>query len=127
MTSPAASPKPEGTGTGSANRGPEKPDISPVIEIPSETSLGELHFAARKDELLPDEEDEKRQIVGYDATLMRARALLSSAEEKKLLRRIDWHLIPLLSIMYIVKSIDAINVSEVPSHIAPLHYSSESL
>lgn len=36
---------------------------------------------------------------------------LTAREEKKLLRRIDWHLLPLLSIMYVVKTIDAANVS----------------
>lgn len=36
---------------------------------------------------------------------------LSGAEEKKLLRRIDWRLLPLLAAMYVVKTIDAQNVS----------------
>lgn len=36
---------------------------------------------------------------------------LSSAEEKKLLRRIDWHLLPLMAAMYVIKTIDAQNVS----------------
>jgi hypothetical protein len=49
-------------------------------------------------------------IPGYDATLMRARATLSAAEEKRLLRRIDWHLIPLLAVMYMLKSVDYSNV-----------------
>lgn len=113
MSSTPASPKPTGTGSESDRKDREKAETSPVIEIPSETSSEELHFASRKDELLPDEDNEKRQIVGYDAGLMRARALLSSVEEKKLLRRIDWRLIPLLSIMYMVKSVDAINVCQV--------------
>lgn len=50
-------------------------------------------------------------IPGYNANLMSARATLSSAEEKKLLRRIDWHLIPLLAVMYMLKSVDFTNVS----------------
>ncbi|KAJ5193992.1 Glucose/ribitol dehydrogenase, partial [Penicillium cf. griseofulvum] len=50
-------------------------------------------------------------IPGYDAILMGALATLSSAEEKKLLRRIDWHLIPLLAVMYMLKSVDFTNVS----------------
>ncbi|OOQ88394.1 pantothenate transporter [Penicillium brasilianum] len=54
---------------------------------------------------------EAELIPGYDADLMSARATLSSAEEKKLLRRIDWHLIPLLAVMYMLKSIDFTNVS----------------
>lgn len=40
---------------------------------------------------------------------------LSSADERKLLRRIDWRLLPLLAAMYVVKTIDAQNVS-CPAH-----------
>ncbi|KAJ4354047.1 uncharacterized protein N0V89_005780 [Didymosphaeria variabile] len=50
-------------------------------------------------------------IEGYDAERMRARALLSAEEEKKLLRNIDWRLMTLCSIMFLLKNIDADNVS----------------
>lgn len=50
-------------------------------------------------------------ISGYNETLMRARVTLSSADENKLLRRIDWHLIPLLAVIYMLKSVDFTNVS----------------
>ncbi|KAJ4328721.1 hypothetical protein N0V84_000720 [Fusarium piperis] len=60
---------------------------------------------------LSSSDDIRGEIIGYDDSLMRARAILSSEDEKKLLRRIDWHLIPLLAIMYMVKTIDASNVS----------------
>ena len=70
-----------------------------------------LHFVPRSDELPEyDDSQESESITGYNAALMRARVTLSSGEEKKLIRRIDWHLIPLLSIMYMLKSIDAVNV-----------------
>ena len=36
-------------------------------------------------------------------------------EEKKLLRRVDWRIVPLCAVMYAVKSIDASNVSIVVS------------
>jgi hypothetical protein len=49
-------------------------------------------------------------IPGFDATLMGARGTLSSADEKKLLRRIDWRLIPLLAVIYMLKSVDFTNV-----------------
>ncbi|EWY84106.1 hypothetical protein FOCG_15932 [Fusarium oxysporum f. sp. radicis-lycopersici 26381] len=62
-------------------------------------------------ESIPSSDDINDNIVGYDGRLMGARTRLSSQQEKKLLRRIDWHLIPLLSVMYMVKSIDASNVS----------------
>lgn len=39
---------------------------------------------------------------------------LTAQEEKKLLRRIDWRLLPLLSVMYVVKTIDAQNVRLSP-------------
>jgi len=69
-----------------------------------------LHFVQRSD-ALPEYDESQEEITGYDANLMRARVTLSSNEEKKLLRRIDWHLIPLLSVMYMLKTIDFQNVS----------------
>ncbi|KAK0702986.1 major facilitator superfamily domain-containing protein [Lasiosphaeria miniovina] len=82
---------------------------SPTPEIEPPTS-GNLHVVARSDEQ-PQFNDSQDRIVGFDASLMGARATLSSDEEKKLLRRMDWHLIPLLSVMYMVKTIDFTNVS----------------
>ncbi|KAH8805889.1 pantothenate transporter [Xylogone sp. PMI_703] len=69
-----------------------------------------IHVVPRTEEL-PDYDKSQESITGYDATLMRARVILSTDEEKKLLRRVDWHLIPLLSIMYMIKSVDFTNVS----------------
>ncbi|KAE9369314.1 pantothenate transporter [Stipitochalara longipes BDJ] len=69
-----------------------------------------FHFVPRT-ETLPEYDESQDSIVGYDAKLMRARVTLSSEEERKLRRRIDWHLIPLLAVMYMIKSIDATNVS----------------
>jgi hypothetical protein len=68
-------------------------------EFPSH-GRNHLHFVPRS-EVLPEygDTDSRETIVGYDADLMGARVTLSNNEEKKLLRRIDWHLIPLLSIM----------------------------
>lgn len=40
-----------------------------------------------------------------------ARTLLTADEEKKLLRRIDWHLMPLCSLMFLFKNLDSDNVS----------------
>ncbi|KAK1149021.1 hypothetical protein N8T08_007696 [Aspergillus melleus] len=58
-----------------------------------------VHLVSRnEDGSLPAYDQE--YIPGYDANLMQARATLSSDEEKKLLRRIDWHLIPLLAISW---------------------------
>ncbi|KAJ5704938.1 hypothetical protein N7536_000627 [Penicillium majusculum] len=70
---------------------------------------GNVHYVNRNGDDTPKSFEEV--IPGYDATLMGARATLSSAEEKKLLRRIDWHLIPLLAVIYMLKSVDFTNVS----------------
>jgi hypothetical protein len=78
-------------------------------EHPNAGGKSHLHFVPRRDEL-PNYDFSEEAIVGYDADLMRARATLSDNEEKRLMRRVDWHLIPLLSVMYAVKTIDAINV-----------------
>lgn len=68
-----------------------------------------LHVVRRQGKLL-DGDDFQNEITGFDASHMGARATLSVEEEKRLLRRIDWHLLPLLAVMYMVKTIDASNV-----------------
>ncbi|KAH7268685.1 major facilitator superfamily domain-containing protein [Fusarium solani] len=90
----------------------EKASVAAPIYSSTEEPSREQHFkvVARGDPL-SSSDDVRGEITGYDDSLMRARAALSSTEEKKLLRRIDWHLIPLLAIMYMVKTIDASNVS----------------
>lgn len=92
-------------------RTPEKA----AIAVPSSnevSTLGRerLHFVQRSD-ALPEDDQSEEGITGYDANLMRARVTLSNTEEKKLLRRIDWHLLPLLAVMYMLKTIDFQNVS----------------
>ncbi|KAA8642883.1 hypothetical protein EYZ11_007795 [Aspergillus tanneri] len=76
----------------------------------SRPGIQNVHLVAR-DENGEFPTYDQRLIPGYDANLMRARAALSSDEEKQVLRRIDWHLIPLLAVMYMVKTIDSNNVS----------------
>lgn len=68
-----------------------------------------IHVVRRGDEL-DNESSLENDIVGYDAERMSARTLLSEAEEKKLMRRIDWHLMPLCSIMFLLKNMDYQNV-----------------
>lgn len=53
------------------------------------------------------------QIAGYDSELMSGRSLLSKEEEKKLLRRVDLRLMPLLALILMVKNLDANNVSQI--------------
>jgi len=57
---------------------------------------GASEYTAEKDE---------DNIVGYDASLMRDRVMMNSTEETKLLRRIDLRLLPLLALMYVVKTV----------------------
>ena len=73
------------------------------------SSWNHLHVA-RRDESVPVYDGIQNELTGFDASVMGARTLLSAEEEKKLLRRVDWHLLPLLSLMYMVKTIDAAGV-----------------
>jgi hypothetical protein len=71
-----------------------------------------LHVIQRGDSSLPYASEKPEDVInGYDASLMQDRGILSSEEEKRLLRRTDWRLLPLLALMYVVKTIDAANVS----------------
>ena len=60
--------------------------------------------------VVSDDEASEEAIIGYDADQMQARALLSSGDEKKLFRKIDLYLMPLMSLMYLLKNLDAANV-----------------
>jgi hypothetical protein len=73
-------------------------------------SNGNLHYVRRGQEVA-DDTLSTDSIEGYEVEQMRARALLTYEEEKKLLRRIDWHLMPLCSIAFLLKNIDSANVS----------------
>ena len=75
----------------------------------SEDRTTALHLVRRGQAL--DEDAVSDDIVGYDAERMRARAALTFQEEKKLLRRIDWHIMPLVSLMFLLKNIDYANAS----------------
>jgi hypothetical protein len=69
-----------------------------------------LHYVKRGQEV-SDEALSTDSIIGYEAEQMRARSLLTYEEEKKLLRRIDWHIMPLCAIAFLLKNIDSTNVS----------------
>lgn len=68
-----------------------------------------IHVVRRGEEV-EDDTSLENGIVGYDAERMRARTLLSESEEKRLMRRVDWHLMPLCSIMFLLKNMDYQNV-----------------
>ncbi|ETI25369.1 hypothetical protein G647_02142 [Cladophialophora carrionii CBS 160.54] len=78
-----------------------------VIERPDDTTV----HVVRRGEAVEDDTSLESEIVGYDAERMKARSLLSEAEEKKLMRRVDWHLMPLCSIMFLLKNMDYQNAA----------------
>ena len=69
-----------------------------------------LHLAQRGGQVAGSDIDED-SIQGFEADRMKARTLLTADEEKKLLRRIDWHIMPLCSLMFLFKNMDADNIS----------------
>ncbi|KAJ0413200.1 major facilitator superfamily domain-containing protein [Aspergillus carlsbadensis] len=70
----------------------------------------ELHYA-RRGEALGEASSSQESIEGYDPELMSGRTLLTAEEEKKLLRRIDWRLMSLCSLIFMFKNLDSNNLS----------------
>ncbi|KAI8316980.1 MFS transporter prlL [Colletotrichum sp. SAR11_240] len=50
-------------------------------------------------------------VSGFDADRMRARSLLTAAEEKALMRRVDFRIMTICSLLFLMKNIDADNIS----------------
>ena len=91
-----------------------------AIDITSNTNSDathELHFA-RRGEALAEASSSQESIDGYDPELMNGRTLLTAAEEKKLLRKIDWRLMTLCSLIFMFKNLDSNNVSVSFSQLA---------
>ncbi|KAM3477211.1 hypothetical protein MY5147_002813 [Beauveria neobassiana] len=63
-------------------------------------------------EAMPEASSSQESIAGYDAELMSGRTLLSAEEEKKLLRKIDWRLMTLCSLIFMFKQLDSQNNHE---------------
>ncbi|KAF1936589.1 MFS general substrate transporter [Clathrospora elynae] len=88
----------------------DQKDTSRAVSTPVvEDKSNGFHYARRGS--IASDETTSDQIDGYEAERMRARTLLTAEEEKKLLRKVDWHLMTLCSIMFLLKNIDADNVS----------------
>jgi hypothetical protein len=68
-----------------------------------------LHFA-RRGQALSETSSNQESIDGYDPELMSGRTLLTAEEEKKLLRKIDWRLMTLCSLIFMFKNLDSNNV-----------------
>ena len=83
---------------------------NPLNSTDTSNPQGDLHLARRGGDVV-DSDVDSTDIAGFDADRMRARTLLTADEEKKLLRRIDWHIMPLCSLMFMLKNMDAQNIS----------------
>lgn len=83
---------------------------SDVQPIEAKVEQNGLHLVRRGGDML-DSNIDACDIQGFDSDRMRARTLLTAEEEKKLLRRIDWHIMPLCSLMFMLKNMDADNIS----------------
>lgn len=88
-------------------------DSHETVEInpPIKSHEAKIHYAKRGETIsqLPIDE----AIDGFQAASQGARTLLTAEEEKKLLRRIDWHLMPLCSLIFMFKNLDSDNVSQL--------------
>lgn len=69
----------------------------------------DLHFV-RRGEAPAEASSSQESIDGYDPDLMSGRTLLTAEEEKKLLRKIDWRLMTLCSLIFMFKNLDSNNV-----------------
>ncbi|OTA59293.1 putative pantothenate transporter [Hypoxylon sp. EC38] len=83
---------------------------SEAVVDSSSSSVDDGFHHARRGEIV-DNVSGDDTIDGYDAERMRARTALTADEEKKLIRRVDWHLMPLCSLIFMFKNLDADNVS----------------
>lgn len=83
------------------------PDVDRRV-VPNEELEHAPHLVQRGKDAISSEMSQG--ITGYDSQLMSGRSLLSSAEEKRLLRRVDLRLMPLLALILMIKNLDANNV-----------------
>ncbi|KAI0014490.1 putative pantothenate transporter [Xylariaceae sp. FL0662B] len=81
-----------------------------AADDPSSSSAGREFHRARRGEVTGNISSDE-SIGGYDAERMQARTALTAEEEKKLIRRVDWHLMPLCSLIFMFKNLDSDNVS----------------
>lgn len=84
-------------------------DSASVEVESSSSSFADGYYRAARGEVFDAKSDQT--IQGFDAERMRARTILTAEEERKLIRRIDWHLMPLCSLMFLFKNMDSDNVS----------------
>lgn len=76
---------------------------------PSHDHDTEFTFARRGEQL--SESIDSSDVYGYDAARMRDRALLTAEEEKALMRRVDWRIMVMCSLLFLMKNLDSDNIS----------------
>jgi hypothetical protein len=80
----------------------------PVTRSEETSAEGKLHIQPRDANV---DGENAAGITGYDHERMKDRGLLSYEEEKKLLRRVDIRLMILCAVIFMIKNVDANNVS----------------
>lgn len=76
--------------------------------IPS-SDTDALTFFRRGEQV--DDATAARGVDGFDSALMRDRSLLTAEEEKALMRRVDWRIMTICSLLFLMKNLDADNIS----------------
>jgi hypothetical protein len=75
---------------------------------PQETKSASITLAQRG---IIDDDHDDTNVQTEEETVRRNRSLLSAQEEKALLRRIDWRIMTICSLLFLLKNIDADNIS----------------
>ncbi|OKL62347.1 hypothetical protein UA08_02828 [Talaromyces atroroseus] len=88
----------------------DKNTATDVVSTSDSDAEYRLHFA-RRGQAFEGVSSSEESIDGYDAELMSGRTLLTAEEEKRLLRKIDWRLMTLCSLLFMFKNLDSSNVS----------------
>lgn len=96
-------------------KAPAVQDVNPALDSGSDTARkdDEAHTPAAGVTLARrgEEVSSVSDVEGFDAARMRDRALLTAEEEKALMRRVDWRMMTLCSMLFLLKNIDADNIS----------------
>lgn len=87
--------------------------VTPALDSASDTAAKDDTLARAGITLAPRgaEISSAGAVSGFDAARMRDRALLTAEEEKALMRRVDWRMMTVCSLLFLLKNIDADNIS----------------
>ncbi|CAI6090486.1 unnamed protein product [Clonostachys chloroleuca] len=90
----------------------DSPPLSETGDQTRENSASKpsgLTYARRGEEV--DDATVAQGVDGFDAERMRDRSLLTAEEEKKLMRRVDWRIMTVCSLLFLLKNLDSDNIS----------------